>query len=209
MFAGIHTLSLNQAHRKEAGRKTVVGRYSVKRWILYLMLSYFVTQLAAAADDLEPYTLPDRGFTRMVFRVPAADNEANRMVEIIVGKAVLVDCNRHWFMGNLDKHTVQGWGYPYYRIDKVSGPATTLKACPEGQEKKEAFVQVQGEGLNSATTVNCLWWSTSRRVSRCVIAFGKLLQKFKTQSENEIHGMSANRDDCNHLPDFRLSQLRE
>ena len=119
----------------------------MKRWILYLTLWYLVASLAMAAEDLKPYAPADPGFTRMVFRVPAADNEANRMVEIIVGKAIAVDCNHHWFMGTLDKHTVRGWGYPYFKIDKVSGPATTLKACPEGQEKKEAFVQVQGEGF--------------------------------------------------------------
>ena len=34
--------------------------------------------------------------------------------------------------------TIQGWGYDFYRLDKISKPASTLMACPQiiKQEKQ-------------------------------------------------------------------------
>lgn len=98
-------------------------------------------------DDMKPYPLPEPGVTRAVFRVPAVENEQDRKVEILVGKTLLVDCNRTWFGGSLEKRVAQGWGYNYFVLEKAGGPASTRMACPPGEEKTEAFVPVQGEGF--------------------------------------------------------------
>lgn len=109
-----------------------------------------VASTDAAADalhDMRPYPAPAAGMQRLVFRVPALDDEADRQVEILVGRTMEVDCNRSRFMGNLERRVAAGWGYPYYVLPGAAGPATTLMACPDDQPKREAFVTVGGEGF--------------------------------------------------------------
>ena len=91
---------------------------------------------------LEPGPLAGAGETRFVIRLPALDDESGRRVELRIGKDLEIDCNRHWFGGNLDRETVAGWGYPMYRLVDVSGPASTMMACPE-EEPGMAFVSAR------------------------------------------------------------------
>lgn len=120
----------------------------------YLVLLVAVASLlpweadgAQHSDDLKPYPAPQEGFVRTVFRVPEVADEADRMVEILVGKNLLVDCNRTWFGGNLEERVVQGWGYPYFVLENVGPRASTMMACPPDEEKTEAFVSVRGDGF--------------------------------------------------------------
>ena len=73
------------------------------RGLAGLVVSLLMLAPAAAQEqgDMRPYPQPQEGFERMVFRVPAADIEGDRRVEIIVGRVLPVDCNRTWFAGNL------------------------------------------------------------------------------------------------------------
>ena len=48
--------------------------------------------VTGGADEMTPYPAADAGFVRMVFRVPEVENEADRKVEVIVGKTLMVDC---------------------------------------------------------------------------------------------------------------------
>jgi ecotin len=98
-------------------------------------------------NDLKPYPAPEAGFERWVFRIPTMVQESDRKVEVIVGKTLSVDCNRTWFGGDLEQRTAKGWGYSFYVLEKVGGPATTLMVCPPGQERTDAFVAVQGQGF--------------------------------------------------------------
>ena len=102
--------------------------------------------VTGGADEMTPYPAADAGFVRMVFRVPEVKTEAERKVEIIVGKTLMVDCNRGWFGGDLERRIAEGWGYSYFVLPEVRGPASTRMACPPGEEKAEAFVQVKGGG---------------------------------------------------------------
>jgi ecotin len=102
---------------------------------------------AETAMDLKPYPAAEAGQQRMVFAVPAVEIENDRKVEILVGRTLSVDCNTAWFIGTLEERIAEGWGYPYYVVQEAGGPASTMMACPPGEERTEAFVQVRGEGF--------------------------------------------------------------
>ncbi|MEE4361485.1 MAG: serine protease inhibitor ecotin [Pseudomonadales bacterium] len=102
---------------------------------------------AGGADEMTPYPAAETGFVRMVFGLPELAREADRRVEIIVGKTLMVDCNRVGFGGDLEQRVAEGWGYPYFVLERVGGSASTMMACLPGEEEVEAFVQVRGEGF--------------------------------------------------------------
>jgi len=102
--------------------------------------------IAMSSDDMKPYPPPEAGFERFVFRLPETANDHDRKVEIVIGKVIPVDCNRAMFMGNIEEFVVEGWGYPYYVIRQITGPASTLMGC-ENDQKSDQFVQVRGEGF--------------------------------------------------------------
>ena len=84
---------------------------------------------------------------RHVIRLPALDDEDASKVELVVGRELEVDCNQHWYGASLSKEVVSGWGYSFYVIEKMGGPASTLKACP-GETKERRFVTARlGDSL--------------------------------------------------------------
>ncbi|CDG18597.1 serine protease inhibitor ecotin [Xenorhabdus doucetiae] len=93
-------------------------------------------------EDIAPYPAPSENMARSVIELPQKEHENNYMVELVIGKEMKVDCNHHWFGGNLATKTLEGWGYDYYVLNNVTGPASTKMACPT-QEKTTRFVQVQ------------------------------------------------------------------
>lgn len=101
---------------------------------------------AASLKDVAPYPEAEKGFTRQVIHLPAQEDENAFKLEVLAGKELLVDCNRQRLGGHLEEKDLKGWGYPYYRLEKVSGPASTLMACPD-QTKTKAFVPVIGDGF--------------------------------------------------------------
>jgi len=114
--------------------------------ILALTLAAAAQASAASLKDVAPYPEAEKGFTRQVIHLPAQADESAYQLEIIAGKTLPVDCNRQRLGGSLEERTLEGWGYNYYRLDKVSGPVSTLMACPDGKKTK-AFVPVVGDGF--------------------------------------------------------------
>jgi ecotin len=102
---------------------------------------------AAKLEDVAPYPKAEAGFTRQVIHLPKQAQEENFQVEILAGKTLEVDCNRQKLDGILDEKSLQGWGYPFYRLENVIGPTSTMMACPPGSKKKRAFVPVVGDGF--------------------------------------------------------------
>lgn len=103
----------------------------------------------ANAVDLEktaPYPKPESGFTRQVIHLKPQSREDDFKVEILAGKTLTVDCNRQRLGGTLQEKSLEGWGYPFYRLEKVMGPMSTLMACPDGKSKQD-FVPVVGDGF--------------------------------------------------------------
>lgn len=101
---------------------------------------------AAKLEDIAPYPKADAGQVRQVIHLPAKPQEQDFKVEILAGKTLPVDCNQQRLGGVLEEKNLEGCGYPFYRLEKVSGPMSTLMACPEGKSKKD-FVPVIGEGF--------------------------------------------------------------
>ena len=96
--------------------------------------------------DISMFPAADVNQERVVIRLPEVEKEADMMVELQVGKKMMVDCNVPRFAGNLEQHSVKGWGYNYLKLGKVSAPISTLMMCPDNQQK-ETFVQIYGQGF--------------------------------------------------------------
>lgn len=101
--------------------------------------SFMVAQgaMAQSLKDVAPYPEAEKGQTRQVIFLPALPDESNAKVELLVGKEMQVDCNSHFFGGELESKTLQGWGYDYLVLDELKGPFSTLMACPGNETKKE------------------------------------------------------------------------
>jgi len=112
-----------------------------------IISSLFSVAHAASLENVAPFPKAEAGFTRQVIHLPKQDQEDNFRVEILAGKTLEVDCNRQRLGGVLDEKNLQGWGYPFYRLEKVIGPMSTMMACPPGTQKKRAFVPVVGDGF--------------------------------------------------------------
>ena len=120
----------------------------MQRYAKFLVISSFLlfsTNIFAASDEMKPYPPAEEGYKRMVIHLQPLANEDNNKLEIIIGKTLKVDCNRHWFGGQLTEEIAKGWGFPYFILKSVTGPASTLMACPPDQKEQETFVQVRSD----------------------------------------------------------------
>ncbi|GAB1438431.1 serine protease inhibitor ecotin [Providencia sp.] len=116
----------------------------MKKAILSVMAAALISSCAVATEDLEkiaPYPKAESGMTRHVIQLANQQNEDDFMVELVIGKTIKADCNHQWFMGELDEKNLEGWGYSYYKLDEVKGPASTLMGCSE--PAKDRFVSTQ------------------------------------------------------------------
>ncbi|AOK17420.1 ecotin [Burkholderia cepacia] len=102
-------------------------------------------EAAVTAESIKMFPQPAAGQQRVVIALPALENEGDARVELMIGKTLQTDCNQQWFGGELTAEDVKGWGYTYYQLTDVKGPASTLMACP-GQAPQQRFVQVRGDG---------------------------------------------------------------
>ncbi len=121
--------------------------YKIKKFglILGLLIGSTLAQ-ADAKKELQAYPAAEAGFIRQVIFLPTLKNEDNAKVELIIGKTMDTDCNTRGLIANIQEKTIEGWGYNYMLVDKVSGGPTTRMACPDNTKQKR-FVSVYGVAL--------------------------------------------------------------
>ena len=121
----------------------------LSKGILGIMLIGFQFALGQNVNqkvDTSIFPKPEKGFEQFVIEVPhsSIDEDANKKVEIIVGKYASVDtCNRQFLMGELESKDLQGWGYNYYTFNTNGNIGGTMMVC-NNSEKVEKFVAAQG-----------------------------------------------------------------
>lgn len=98
------------------------------------------------ASDLAAFPAAVAGQTRHVIHLPAQADEDLAKVEIIVGRTMRIDCNNHFFGGEVHERTAEGWGYSYYVLDSLGNAASTMMGCPPGSER-DAFVRSSQQRL--------------------------------------------------------------
>ena len=67
-------------------------------------------------------------------------------MELIVGKTVLIDKkNQYFFGGQIQKETIEGWGFPRYIVSELGPMAGTLMAIDPNAPKINRFIPLGGE----------------------------------------------------------------
>lgn len=99
-----------------------------------------------AQDELAAFPQAPPGQVRRVIFLPAERDENALRVGVIVGRTLMVDCNRQIFSTKLEERTVEGWGYTYFVVTNVGAPASTMMACPTNARTRQ-FVRSSDEPL--------------------------------------------------------------
>lgn len=84
--------------------------------------------------DTSVFPAAEKGYVQYLVEVPHStmEEDANKKVEISVGKYAEVDkCNRHFLGGELKQQELKGFGYNYYTFKSDGNVAGTLMGCNE------------------------------------------------------------------------------
>ena len=110
-------------------------------------LSFLAAVISAqAADTMKAFPPAEEGMVRHVLQLPKQDDESVFKVELVVGKTVAVDeVNTYFFGGQIEKETIEGWGYTRYTVNKLGPMGGTLMAVDPNAPKVERFIAISGE----------------------------------------------------------------
>ncbi|GAB0156844.1 serine protease inhibitor ecotin [Chryseobacterium sp. Alg-005] len=92
--------------------------------------------------QIEMFPKAKEGYKQVYIQLPVAKNENDLKVEFFVGAEKMLDCNKHFLMGEVKTQDLQGWGYTYYDVESKGETGGTLMACPD-QKLTKKFVTLQ------------------------------------------------------------------
>ena len=107
------------------------------------LLYYSFVVFAEEYVELNAFPQAQKGMERFVIMLPHKERkEENEFkVELIAGKLIETDSVNIMRLGSsLESHTIEGWGYIYYKVVGSDVPMSTLMAAPEDELKNERFV---------------------------------------------------------------------
>ncbi|MDH6308545.1 ecotin [Dysgonomonas sp. PFB1-18] len=85
---------------------------------------------------LKPFPAATEELSRYVIELEPKQDESLYQVELIPGKVMSVDCNRHRLSGFIAEMDLEGWGYNYYEFTTEGEVASTMMACFGPKEDK-------------------------------------------------------------------------
>ncbi|WP_124641476.1 MULTISPECIES: serine protease inhibitor ecotin [Amniculibacterium] len=125
----------------------------MKKLALFLAAFAFATPAFAQKkvtkdiqSEIKMFPKAKPGYKQVYIKVPAMKNENDYKVEVFAGKTMLVDCNNHRMMGDIDDKNLDGWGYTYYEVESNGQSTSTMMGCPD-QTKTKKFIYMQPELL--------------------------------------------------------------
>ena len=117
-----------------------------KVYLITVALLLTISSPSYAADNMKAFPPAEDGMIRKVLQLPKQDDESSLNVELIVGKTVHTDQeNKYFFAGNIEKKTINGWGFSRYIVSRFGPMAGTLMAIDPNAAQVERFITLAGE----------------------------------------------------------------
>lgn len=104
-----------------------------------------LTAAVVQAQDcnLKAFPPAEAGMVRHMLKMETQADESLFQVELIVGKSVKLDkSNSYFFIGSVTQETLEGWGFSYYKVDKLGPMGGTMMATDPTEPKVDRFVRV-------------------------------------------------------------------
>lgn len=105
--------------------------------VLFVVSVLFPSFISAQEkQNLDPFPQAPEGMVRHVIELKKKSDESLFKIELIPGKVMSVDCNKHTLQGKLTEKDVQGWGYTYYEFESNGQTMSTMMACNKPNENR-------------------------------------------------------------------------
>ncbi|AUX94047.1 serine protease inhibitor ecotin [Mixta gaviniae] len=101
----------------------------------------------ASLESVAPYPAAEKGQVRQVIYLPPQQHEDRYKVELLIGKTLERDCNRVMLGAETEQRTLEGWGYDYLVVKRLSPPASTQMMCPDKRTRREFVAAHLPQGL--------------------------------------------------------------
>ena len=95
-------------------------------------------------EKVAPYPKAEKGMNRQVIYLPKQEHEENYKVELLIGKTLEVDCNRHMIGGTLETKPSPA-GATIIWCWRSSEPASTMMGCPDNTKTKQFIAANLGD----------------------------------------------------------------
>lgn len=128
------------------------------RTILFFAFAIFLAGCAGSSEnkpsrslqqELKNFPGAQSGQQRFVIYLPERTEAEtqNLNVELLAGKSLDVDCNKHGLQGELQTQSLQGFGYDYYVLRTDGNVYSTKMGCPDNTLRRE-FITVPSTRVN-------------------------------------------------------------